>query len=372
MTDNGDAGDGGRAHKARDAASERVLPRRSRHARNRLVMVFNLLLSLAVFAMIGGAALLYWGRGEFDGPGPLTAEATFLIPRNTGLESIAGGLERKGIISSARVFEYGVRAAGVAGELKAGEYGFAPGVSMREVVEKLRKGDSILRSVTIPEGWTVKQVFDRVAGDEALTGDLPPMPAEGTLRPDTYKFTRGMKRGDLVAQMSDAQSKLVAELWKERDSDLPITDVGQFVTLASIVEKETGIPAERPHVASVFINRLREGMRLQSDPTFLYGVYGGSGKPSDAPITAADRTSDTPYNTYVIRGLPPGPIANPGRAALEAVAKPMQSKDLYFVADGTGGHAFARTNDEHNVNVRRYRALAQRTGETSSDAADVE
>nr|WP_090672617.1 endolytic transglycosylase MltG [Aureimonas jatrophae] len=335
--------------------------RRSRGARNGFVIAMNFLFTIALFLAIGAGALLWWGKGQFEGRGPLAAEATYLVPRGGGLDGIANGLERAGIISNASIFEYGVRLEGAGGQLKAGEYAFAPGASMRDVMETLRDGDAILHAVTVPEGWTVAQIYARLAAEEALAGDLPPMVPEGTLLPETYRFTRGQSRAEIVQQMSAAQSKLVQDIWADRAPNLPISDVGQFVTLASIVEKETGIASERPHVASVFVNRLRKNMRLQSDPTIIYGIWGGAGKPPNEPIRQSHIQGETPYNTYVIRGLPPGPIANPGRAALEAVAHPLDTDDLYFVADGTGGHAFASTLDQHNVNVRRYRAIERQT-----------
>ncbi len=264
---------------------------------------------------------------------------------------------RPGIITSAEVFEYGVRLSGSGSQLKAGEYAFPPGASMRQVMEKLKSGESIMHAVAIPEGWTVHRAYERIAAADFLSGEMPGEVPEGTLKPDTYLVQRGTTRKEVVRQMRAAQDQLVKEIWEGREPDLPIKDIGQFITLASIVERETGMDGERPHVASVFINRLKKGMRLDSDPTFLYGVYGGEGKPSGQPVTQSDKDSDTPYNTYKIRGLPPGPIANPGRAALEAVAHPLETDDLYFVADGTGGHVFASSLREHNNNVAKYRAL---------------
>ncbi|WP_279483299.1 endolytic transglycosylase MltG [Aureimonas sp. SK2] len=339
--------------------------RRSRHARNGFVILLNFAFSLALVAAIAAGAIFYWGKRTFDAPGPLEAEATYLVPRGGNLADTASGLEQAGIVSNAEVFEYGWRlnsrveqmGGGTDTGLRAGEYAFAPGASMRSVMETLRSGKSIQHAVTIPEGWTVHQIYARLEADPVLIGDLPPMVAEGTLLPETYTFTRGMTRAAMVERMAAAQTELVQTIWDGRQDGLPIRDIGEFVTLASIVEKETGIASERPHVASVFINRLRDGMRLQSDPTIIYGVWGGAGKPSDEPIRQSHIAGATPYNTYVIRGLPPGPIANPGRASLEAVAHPLDTEDLYFVADGTGGHAFARTLNEHNANVRRYRQI---------------
>ncbi|MBC8128967.1 MAG: endolytic transglycosylase MltG [Rhizobiaceae bacterium] len=347
-------------------------PKRSRGARNQVVVFFNLIFSAAFFVALIAVAGALWGRSEFNGPGPLATQATYVVPRNSSVESIANGLERGGIVSDSRVFEYGVRISGRAGDLKAGEYGFTPGTSMYDVMEKLSTGSSILHSVAVPEGWTVKQIFDRVAGEEMLTGELPPMPPEGTLRPDTYRVQRGLTRAELIAQMRAAQTKLVEEIWARRDRDIPVTDVGQFLTLASIVEKETGRADERSRVASVFMNRLSQGMRLQSDPTIIYGVWGGAGKPPNEPIRQSHIRSETAYNTYVINGLPPGPIANPGRAALEAVANPSTTEDVYFVADGTGGHVFATTLDEHNANVRRYREIERQRAATAGAEVDPE
>lgn len=361
---------------AAEVAGRKAKPkRRSRHARNGFVILLNFAFSLALVAAIAGGLAFYWGKQQFDGPGPLEAEATYLIPRGSGLESIASGLESAGIVSDARVFEYGVRVASMEGlggrgdtGIRAGEYAFAPGASMRDVMKTLRSGNSIQHAVTIPEGWTVHQIYARLEADPVLVGDMPPMVAEGTLLPETYTYTRGMTRAAMVDRMKAAQTELVNEIWAGRQDDLPVKDIGEFVTLASIVEKETGIASERPHVASVFVNRLREGMRLQSDPTIIYGVWGGAGKPSEEPIRQSHIAGATPYNTYVIRGLPPGPIANPGRASLEAVAHPLDTKDLYFVADGTGGHAFARTLNEHNANVRRYRQIERDAAAARAEA----
>ncbi len=228
---------------------------------------------------------------------------------------------------------------------------------MREIMDLLKSGKSVMYSLTIPEGLTVQQAFQRVAAEEALTGEMPAtLPAEGSLATDTLRFTRGATRQQMVDKLLADQKELVEEIWKRRSTDLPLANVDEFVTLASIVEKETGRSDERSRVAAVFLNRLGKGMRLQSDPTIIYGLFGGKGKPGDRPIYQSDIDKQTPYNTYQINGLPPTPIANPGRASLEAVANPSKTKDLYFVADGNGGHVFAETLDDHNENVARYRA----------------
>ncbi|MFD1197734.1 endolytic transglycosylase MltG [Brucella gallinifaecis] len=334
--------------------------KRSRHARSQIVVFMNFMLSLLVLVLIGASALFYFGKVQFDATGPLTAQTTFLVKRGAGVSEVSNSLENRGIVTDARIFRYGMRAYGHENDLKAGEYAIPAGSTMRDVMNILISGKSIMYPLTIPEGLTVKQVFDRIAADPILVGDMPKeMPAEGTLFTDTLNFTRGTTREEIINRMIASQQKLIDETWAKRRPDLPIKDKNEFVTLASIVEKETGIASERPHVASVFVNRLKKGMRIQSDPTIIYGLFGGAGKPSDRPIFKSDIEKPTPYNTYVINGLPPTPIANPGRAALEAVANPLDTEDLYFVADGTGGHVFAKTLAEHNANVRKWRAVEQ-------------
>jgi UPF0755 protein len=215
----------------------------------------------------------------------------------------------------------------------------------------------------------VVQAFERIRQNDALSGDMPDqMPQEGSLAADTQRFTRGTRRAEIVDKLLKDQKALVEELWEKRAPDLPLANIDEFVTLASIVEKETGIEEERPRVAAVFVNRLNKGMRLQSDPTIIYGLYGGNGKPADKPITQSDLKKQTPYNTYLIDGLPPTPIANPGRAALEAVANPPKTDELYFVADGTGGHVFATTLDEHNKNVANWRQIEKKKAGEAADA----
>ena len=216
------------------------------------------------------------------------------------------------------------------------------------------------------------QILDRLAKNEILEGELPEVaPAEGTLMPDTYPFQRGTTRKEIIERMQLAQKQFLASVWEKRVDNLPISSPEEMVILASIVEKETGRAAERPHVASVFINRLRKGMKLQSDPTIIYGIFGGAGKPKDRPIYRSDIDKPTPYNTYTIPALPPGPIANPGRAALEAVANPSITDDLFFVANGTGGHVFAKTLEEHNQNVARWRAIEKQLKEQQNSQQET-
>lgn len=344
-------------------------PRRSRASRNQFVVFLNFLFSIVVLVVLAGGAALYFGRMEFDGRGPTNVDQTFLVKPNSGVQEIADQLERRGLINDARVFRLGVRAYGADSALKAGEYEIKAGASMRDVMELLKSGKSVMYSLTIPEGLTVEQAFDRIAQQDALSGDMPAaMPAEGTLATDTQRFTRGTSRQSIIDKMLAHQKQMVAEIWDRREANLPLADINEFVTLASIVEKETGRADERSRVASVFINRLNKKMRLQSDPTILYGLFGGKGRPADRPIYQSDIDKPTPYNTYQINGLPPTPIANPGRAALEAVANPSQTSDLYFVADGTGGHVFAKTLDEHNENVARWRAAQKKQAEEAAKA----
>lgn len=345
-------------------------PKRSRKAHSQVVIFLNFLMTLAVFVCIVAVAGFYYMLTSFQEPGPLKTNTNFVVASGSGLAAISTNLDRLGIVSNGRVFRYMTDSYLSDGQtLKAGEYEIKAGASMKEIMNLLESGKSILYSVTVPEGLTVRQAFDRLAADEHLEGALPSvLPAEGSLRPDTYRYTRGTQRTEIVEQMLAAQKRLIREVWARRDVDLPITTIEEFVTLASIVEKETGKDDERAHVASVFMNRLNKGMRLQSDPTIIYGLFGGEGKPADRPIYQSDIKKETPYNTYVIKGLPPGPIANPGRAALEAVANPWRTDDIYFVADGTGGHAFAKTLDEHNANVRNWRKVeAERAKNANSE-----
>jgi UPF0755 protein len=352
-------------------------PRRSRKARSQVIIFFNFVMTTLVLVCIAAAAIFYWAMSVYNGPGPLAANTNFVVREGAGIAEIAANLKRNEIIEDDRVFRY-VTAVnlGYIGSsdshrsLKAGEYEIKAHASMKEIAETLETGKSILYSISMPEGLTVRQMMLRLQEDPVLEGDLPAdLPAEGSLRPDTYKFSRGTKRAEILSQMHAAQQKLVDQIWERRDPDLPVKTKNEFVTLASIVERETGKDDERAHVASVFFNRLQKGMRLQSDPTIIYGVFGGEGKPSDRPIYRSDLQKPTPYNTYQIKGLPPTPISNPGRAALEAVANPWRTKDIYFVADGTGGHVFAATLEEHNANVKRWRRLeSERTAGTATDS----
>jgi UPF0755 protein len=309
-----------------------------------------LLLALAALLVLVGL-WTYRGPGPAATSGPVT---DVILPRGAGVNQIAGVLHKSGAISSGTLFTLVARLTGAAGQLKAGEYEFASGESMARVLADIRAGRVVRRVVTIPEGWTSGMALDALMAQPVLVGN-PPEPPEGSLLPDTYQVQRGEDRGEIVARMRAARDKLLAELWAARAPDLPLATPEQAVTLASIVEKETGVPAERPRVAAVFVNRLRAGMALQSDPTVIYAV--SKGRPLGRGLTVSELANPSPYNTYVHTGLPPTPIANPGRAALEAVLNPPRTNELYFVADGTGGHAFAATLEEHAKNVARWRQI---------------
>jgi UPF0755 protein len=306
----------------------------------------------AVIGMVAFAAALVEERKA----GPLTEDKVLLIEREDDGGPIAGQLERGRVIDSGPLFSAMTLIDGNHGALKRGEYAFKAGINMREVEQELLSGKVLLHSITLPEGLTSEQIVERLRDNDVLVGEVKELPREGSLLPETYKFARGETRQALLTVMAKAQQKAVDEIWKKRAPDLPIKSPGELVTLASIVEKETGKVEERPRVAGVFVNRLLKHMKLQSDPTIVYGLVFGKGTLGHS-ITKAELDQATPYNTYNIEGLPPGPICNPGKAALEAVANPAHSKELYFVADGSGGHAFAETLDQHLKNVAHWRQI---------------
>ncbi len=312
-------------------------------------------LMIALLVVLGG---YMWMTLQARKAGPLAADKVVVITREDNDGSIAEQLEHAGVIDSALWFSAVTILDGNSRSLKRGEYEFKAGSSIKQVEEVLAAGKTLLHSVTVPEGLTSEQIVQRLRENEFLSGDIKDAPREGSILPDTYKFAKDWPRQKIIAKMVEDQTKAVAEIWQKRARDLPIKSPGELVTLASIVEKETGKADERPHVAGIFINRLQKRMKLQSDPTIVYGLVFGKGTLGHS-ITKAELDQATPYNTYVIEGLPPGPIANPGRAAMEAVANPTHTKDLYFVADGTGGHAFAETLDQHLKNVAHWRQVQQ-------------
>ncbi|MGM0560185.1 MAG: endolytic transglycosylase MltG [Pseudomonadota bacterium] len=313
-----------------------------------LVLIVTGALLLAVAGLLAYQA--------YEGEGPVKEETVVLIDRGSGVRSIAAELKEQQVIDDALVFQVAARLTGKAGRLQAGEYEFPPGTSLREVLDKLESGDFVVRQVTIPEGRTSYEVVALLEGIEVLEGDIPELPPEGSLLPETYHYQWGDTRQALIERMQQDMQALVQELWPERIDGLPLETPEEAITLASIVEKETAVASERPMVASVFINRLRRDMPLQSDPTVIYSLTDGKG-PLDRELTRKDWEVEDPYNTYYVNGLPPGPIANPGRESLEAVLDPAETDYIYFVADGTGGHAFAQSLDEHNRNVRNWRRI---------------
>jgi len=317
------------------------------------------LIALGLTLLIALAAV--W---SYAGPGPKAREGaatTVVVERGLGVRRIGQSLQAAGVVTSANLFAVAARLTGAAGQLKAGEYEFASGTPMAQVLADIRAGKVVRRVITIPEGWTSGMALDAVNASTDLTGTAVE-PPEGSLLPNTYDIQRGETREAVLQRMRDAHDKLLAELWANRQAGLPLNSPEEAVTLASIVEKETGVAAERPRVAAIFVNRLRAGMLLQSDPTIIYGLT--KGRPLGRGIRASELAADSPWNSYKVAGLPPGPIANPGRASLEAVLNPPKTNDLYFVADGTGGHAFASTYEEHAKNVERWRAIERQRATT--------
>jgi UPF0755 protein len=273
------------------------------------------------------------------------------------MADIADILQREGVIDNNRwAFIGSVFALRARSELKPGEYLFQKSASLRDVIGIIVEGKVVQHAVTIPEGLTSEQIVARLSENDIFAGAVREVPREGTLLPETYKFPRGTTRDQVIARMQQAQKRVLSEIWERRNPDLPVKTPEQLVTLASIVEKETGKADERSRVAAVFVNRLRQKIKLQSDPTIIYGLVGGKGT-LGRPIKRGEIQQPSPYNTYVVDGLPPGPIANPGRASLEAAANPARTRDLFFVADGTGGHAFTETYDQHQKNVAKLRTL---------------
>jgi UPF0755 protein len=330
--------------------------RRSKTVRNPLVVIGNAIFSFLVLLAVVAGAGLFLGKQRFEMPGPLAADKVVNIPRGSGIRDIADVLQREGVIDQPWVFVGGVFALKAREDLKAGEYQFTAHASLRDVVQTIVDGKVIPHQISIPEGLTSEQIVARLLADDTLVGNIKEIPREGSLLPDTYSFNRGMTREQIIQRMQSAQQRLIKDIWDRHSSDLPLRTPDQLVTLASLVEKETAKPDERTRIAAVFVNRLNKKMRLQSDPTIIYGLVGGKGT-LGRPIVRSEIEQPTPYNTYVIEGLPPGPIANPGRAALEAVASPARTKELYFVADGTGGHTFSETLEQHQRGVARLRAL---------------
>jgi UPF0755 protein len=331
--------------------------RPSRRARNPLVIVGNAVFTALVLVLVIAGGAVVFGKSRFEAPGPSQEDKIVIIPPRSGMMEIADLLKREGVVDAhPLVFIGGVFALKARSDLKAGEYLFPKHASIKDVVETIVDGKVVQHQITIPEGLTSEQIVARLLENDILSGNVKDVPREGSLLPDSYHFHRGFTREQMIQRMRQVQERLVREVWDRRNPDLPIKTPEQLVILASIVEKETGKAEERTRIAAVLTNRLKQKMKLQSDPTIIYGLVFGKGALGH-PLTKSEIAQPTPYNTYVIDGLPPGPIANPGRASIEAAANPARTKELYFVADGTGGHAFAETYDQHMKNVARLRAI---------------
>lgn len=372
---------------------------------------------LIVGLFLAGGVIL-WARGQYEGPGPLAQAICLQVDRGSNFRRVSGDLESEGAVANAAIFRMGADYTGKSGQLKAGSYLVEAGASMQEIVDIVTRGGAsscgtevVYRigvnqlvaqvreldpatsrfvdrvafqpgvedtpdfyagvkdapgtryRIALAEGVTSWQVATALRGMDILRGAVEEVPPEGALAPDSYEVRPGDGRGDVLALMAERQELLVSAAWEARDPDLPLDTPEELLALASIIEKETGVAGERAKVASVFVNRLNRGMRLQTDPTVIYGITRGQGVLGRG-LRRSELRAATPWNTYVIEGLPPTPIANPGRASLMAAAQPDDTPYLFFVADGTGGHAFAETLEEHNRNVARWREIeAQRASE---------
>jgi UPF0755 protein len=346
-------------------------PKRSDRARNPLVVFGNAVITIVLILMIGAGGVYVYGKKMMESPGPLAEDKTVNIPPRSKTREIAETLQREGVIDvNPWLFMGAALALKASSELKPGEYAFQKNASLRDVIGTIVEGKVVQHAVTIPEGLTSEQIVARLTDNEIFAGSVREMPREGTLLPETYKFPRGTTREQVLQRMQQTQKRVLAEIWERRNADVPVKSPEQLATLASIIEKETGRADERSRVAAVFANRLRQKIKLQSDPTIIYGLVGGRGT-LGRPIKRSEITQPSPYNTYVIDGLPPGPIANPGRASLEAAANPARTRDLFFVADGTGGHTFTETYDAHQKNVAKLRAMEKQIqNDTVEPAAD--
>lgn len=348
-------------------------PKLRRRRRSPFLAMLSGLFTLALVAAGVGGAGIALVSSQSKAPGPLASDRVLIIPKESGLTEIAELLQREGMIEHPLSFRIAAVMGGDWHKLQAGEYLFKARVSPQEILDIISSGKVVEHSVTVPEGLTSEQIVERLRNNDLLSGDIAQVPQEGSILPDTYRFPRGFTRQAILDRMARDQRTVLARIWERRPADLPIKTPQELVVLASIVEKETGRADERPRVAGVFINRLNQKMKLQSDPTIVYGIVGGKGT-LGRPIQRGEITAPTPYNTYVIAGLPPGPIANPGRAAMEAVVNHSRTKDLYFVADGSGGHIFAETLEQHNRNVGRWRQIettrTQQGGKPPADSID--
>lgn len=329
-------------------------------------------LTLLIFGMTLVGGIIAWGGVQMDKPGGFNEDVVFEVKQGDRLQAVSERLEEQGLIANGQIFRIAARYSGDDSRLKFGEYKLPAYSSMEEVLGLITSGRALAYQVTIPEGLTSWQVVQRLLEEPLLSGDVAEIPPEGSLAPNTYSISKGDTRMSLLRRMTIAQQTILNEAWELRAEGLPLESPDEALTLASIVEKETGVGSEREVVASVFMNRLNRGMKLQTDPTVIYGITKGKGSLGRG-IRQSELRKRTEYNTYVIDGLPPTPIANPGKAAIEAVMNPATTNFVFFVADGTGGHAFAEILSEHNKNVRAWRKIEaqKRAEERAREAAEA-
>lgn len=314
------------------------------------LIVALLALSL-LFALAAGAVYM-----RFTHAGPLHESTIVYLPKGTGFQAIVEQLEQSGVIADRFSFAIPVILSGKYKHFKPGEYEFPAGITPKTVMQMMADGKVLIHKITIAEGVTVRQVIEKINAEPLLTGEIDSIPPEGSLLPETYHFVRGDSRSSILRRMQQGMQSLLDELWSKRKPGLPYETPEAAVTLASIVEKETRLPEERTHIAAVYVNRLRLGMKLQADPTTIYAIELESGAPIGRALVKSDLERNLPHNTYAVVGLPPTPIGNPGRASIEAALNPSNSEDIFFVATGNGGHNFAKTYAEHQANVLKLRA----------------
>lgn len=349
---------------------DRMARRKPRRSSNGFFDALNGLLTLILIGLLAVGGVLIYAITLFNADGPFDEDRTFVVESGNVLATVSRRLEEQGFISNADLFNYGSRILRRGDNLRAGEFNIAAHSSMVDIIRELTEGTPIQMHVVVPEGFTSWQVVERVNNDANLTGNIEVLPPEGSLLPGAYSYRRGDTRESVIAAMTVAMDEALAEIWEGRDPDLPLETPADLVNLASIVERETGLASERGTVAGVFVNRINIGMRLQSDPTIIYGITLGQGSLGRG-LRRSEIDQRTPYNTYQIDGLPAGPIANPGVESLRATANPEEHDYLYFVAAGavpTDGHVFARTYAEHQQNVAAYRAIERAAAEAAADA----